>query len=165
VESPENWFEDFGSGSLSNGAATIALDPAFTQTVNTGTEYHVFLTPKGDSEGLYVSNETPQGFEVHEQRGGHSNVAFDYRIVAKRSGYENVRLADVTEQYKRLEEQDQQRRARAGQHRARQFAVPKNAPQNGSSASGQPLALAAPVLLPAAVVKPVAAQKPAAPQK
>ena len=25
VESPENWFEDFGSGQLSNGAATISL--------------------------------------------------------------------------------------------------------------------------------------------
>jgi hypothetical protein len=45
VQSPENWFEDFGSGSLTNGAVTIKLDPTFAQTVNTGTEYHVFLTP------------------------------------------------------------------------------------------------------------------------
>ena len=26
VQSPENWFEDFGSGSLTNGAVTIKLD-------------------------------------------------------------------------------------------------------------------------------------------
>ena len=52
--------------------------------------------PKGDCEGLYVSNETPQGFEVHELRHGQSSIAFDYRIMAKRKGYENVRLADVT---------------------------------------------------------------------
>ena len=45
MQSPENWFEDFGSGSLTNGAVTIKLDPTFAQTVNTGTEYHVFLTP------------------------------------------------------------------------------------------------------------------------
>jgi hypothetical protein len=102
VQSPENWFEDFGSGTLSNGAATVTLDSTFTQTVNTGMTYHVFLTPKGDSEGLYVSNETPQGFEVREQRGGRSSVAFDYRIVAKRVGFESVRLADITAQTKKL---------------------------------------------------------------
>ena len=70
MQSPENWFEDAGSAQLSNGSARIELDPTFAQTVNAGVEYHVFLTPKGDSEGLYVSKETPQGFEVHEQRGG-----------------------------------------------------------------------------------------------
>jgi hypothetical protein len=103
VQSPENWFEDFGSGALTNGAATITLDPAFTQTVNTGTEYHVFLTPNGDSKGLYVSQKTATSFEVREQGGGISNVAFDYRIVAKRVGYEKVRLADVTERFNQQE--------------------------------------------------------------
>jgi hypothetical protein len=107
MQSPENWFEDAGSGQLSNGSVRIELDPTFAQTVNAGVEYHVFLTPKGDSEGLYVSKETPQGFEVHEQRGGHSNIAFDYRIMAKRVGYEKVRLADLTEQLNKQEAQSQ----------------------------------------------------------
>jgi hypothetical protein len=98
MQSPENWFEDAGSGQLYHGSAHVGLDPTFAQTVNAGVEYHVFLTPKGDSEGLYVSDETPEGFEVREQRGGHSNIAFDYRIMAKRVGYENVRLQDLTEQ-------------------------------------------------------------------
>ncbi len=31
--------------------------------------------------------------------GGTSNIAFDYRIMAKRKGYENVRLADKTKQF------------------------------------------------------------------
>ncbi len=105
MQSAENWFEDAGSGQLANGFIRVELDPTFAQTVNTAAGYHVFLTPKGDSEGLYVTNETPQGFEVHEQRGGHSNIAFDYRIMAKRSGYENLRLADVTEQFKKQEAQ------------------------------------------------------------
>ena len=61
-------------------------------------DYHVFLTPKGDCEGLYVSNETPTGFEVHELHNGHSNIAFDYRIMAKRKGYEQIRLEDKTQQ-------------------------------------------------------------------
>jgi hypothetical protein len=98
VEAMENWFEDAGSGKLLNGAATVTLESTFAQTVNTGTEYHVFLTPEGDCEGLYVANKTPAGFEVRELHGGHSNIAFDYRIMARRKGYESVRLADKTKQ-------------------------------------------------------------------
>jgi hypothetical protein len=104
MQSPENWFEDFGSGALTNGVATITLDPTFGQTVNTS-DYHVFLTPSGDCKGLFVSQKSSNSFEVRELGGGQSSVAFDYRIVAKRSGYENLRLADVTEKYKRLQEQ------------------------------------------------------------
>ena len=98
VESPENWFEDFGSGQLSNGVATIEVEPTFAQTVNLDVDYHVFLTPKGDSKGLYISQTTPTSFEVRESGSGHSTVAFDYRIVARRKGYETVRLADKTKE-------------------------------------------------------------------
>lgn len=83
VEAPENWFEDFGSGQLSGGAATISLESTFAQTVNTGVDYHVFLTPNGECEGLYVTNKSGLGFEVRELHGGHSNVGFDYKIVAR----------------------------------------------------------------------------------
>jgi hypothetical protein len=96
VQSAESWSEDAGSGQLVNGVAHVAFDPTFSQTVNTGVDYHVFLTPNGDSDGLYVTNKTAQGFEVHEQHGGHANIAFDYRIMAKRAGHEQERLADVT---------------------------------------------------------------------
>jgi hypothetical protein len=98
ISSPENWFEDFGSGQLSNGQAAVNIEEVFGETVNTGMDYHVFITPKGDCEGLYVSHESPTGFEVHELRNGHSNIAFDYRIVAKRKGFEQIRLADKTKE-------------------------------------------------------------------
>jgi hypothetical protein len=103
MQSAENWFEDAGSGQLSNGSARIELDPAFARTVNAGVEYHVFLTPNGDSKGLYVSQKTATSFQVHEQGGGTSSIAFDYRIMAKRKGYENVRLEDLTDRFKRPE--------------------------------------------------------------
>ena len=99
VESPENWFEDFGSSKLTNGLASIALEVTFAQTVNTGEDYHVFLTPNGDCNGLYVTQKTAGSFEVRELAGGKSDVAFDYRIVAKRKGYETIRLADRTRQF------------------------------------------------------------------
>ncbi len=102
MESPENWFEDFGSGQLSAGKSTIRLDSTFAATVNSSVDYHVFLTPSGDSRGLYVAKKTATSFEVREQGGGTSSIAFDYRIVARRKGYENVRLADVTEMQKSI---------------------------------------------------------------
>jgi hypothetical protein len=102
VEAPQNWFEDFGSGQLASGAATVTVDPTYAQTVDISSDYHVFLTPEGDCQGLYVSHKTAAGFEVHELGGGHSNVAFAYRIVALRRGYENVRLEDMTERLKKV---------------------------------------------------------------
>jgi hypothetical protein len=99
MQSPENWFEDAGSTQLSNGSVRVELDAAFAQTVNTGVDYHVFLTPNGDCKGLYVSQKTATSFEVHELGGGRSSIAFDYRIMAKRSGFENIRMQDVTARF------------------------------------------------------------------
>jgi hypothetical protein len=100
VESPENWFEDFGSGHLSDGEATVQLERTFAQTVNTGKDYYVFPVPNGDCRGLFVTDKTNTGFTVRELGGGKSNIAFDYRIIARRKGYENIRLADKTNDFK-----------------------------------------------------------------
>ncbi len=95
MESPENWFEDFGGGSLQNGATTVMIDPLFAQSVSTQIEYRVYLTPEGDCKGLYVTNKTASSFEVRELQGGTSSVYFSYRIVAKRKGYEDVRMRKI----------------------------------------------------------------------
>ena len=47
MESPECWFEDFGSARLAGGSAVVRLDSEFAQTVETG-EYHVFLQAEGE---------------------------------------------------------------------------------------------------------------------
>ena len=103
IEGPENWFEDAGSAHLSNGEAVVNLEGIFGQTVNTDIDYHVFLTPNGDCKGLYVTQKTATSFVVRELGGGTSSIAFDYRIMAKRKGYENIRLADKTEAFRRPE--------------------------------------------------------------
>ncbi len=94
VESPENWFEDFGAARLRDGAAVVPIDPTFVQSVNTDLDYHVFLTPNADCRGVYVAQKFPTSFEVREVGGGHSNIAFDFRVVARRRGYEQVRPTD-----------------------------------------------------------------------
>ena len=123
ISSPEHWFEDAGSGQLSNGEAVVNIEAVFGETVNTGVEYHVFLTPNGDCKGLYVSQKSPTSFVVRELGGGHSSIAFDYRIMAKRSGYEKVRLADLTEQLNKQEAYRQKMR------RPRPSAAPKASPK------------------------------------
>lgn len=97
VQSAENWLEDYGSGQLNHGGVTVNLDPVFADTVNTGVDFHVFLTPGGDCKGLYVTNKTANSFEVHELGGGTTSIPFDYKIVAKRRGHETERLVDVTD--------------------------------------------------------------------
>jgi hypothetical protein len=96
ISSPENWFEDIGSAQLTNGAAVVNIEPVFGETVNTSVDYHVFLTPNGECRGLYVTQKSPTSFVVREQGGGTSSIAFDYRIVAKRRGFEGIRLLDKT---------------------------------------------------------------------
>ena len=74
VESPENWFEDFGSGQLINGSAEIRLEPMFGQTIALG-DYRVFPVPNGDCKGLYVAQKTVTGFVVRELGGGNIECA------------------------------------------------------------------------------------------
>jgi hypothetical protein len=99
MQSPENWIEDFGSSVLTHGTAVVNIDAAFAETVSDTADYHVFITPNGDSKGLYVIRKTAASFEVRESGGGTSSLSFDYRIVAKRRGYEAQRLNDVTERF------------------------------------------------------------------
>jgi hypothetical protein len=98
VGSSENWFEDAGSGQLSHGEALVNIESVFGETVNTAVDYHVFLTPNGDCKGLYVAQKSRTSFVVRELGGGTASIAFDYRIMAKRKGFELIRLADRTKE-------------------------------------------------------------------
>jgi hypothetical protein len=125
VEAADNWFEDAGFGRLSNGSAVIRFESAFSQTINPSVEYHIFLTPKGDCEGLYVSHESPEGFEVHELRGGQSNIAFDFRIMARRKGFENVRMQEVTQDFARMKQESDLLAARQEARKQEEKSHPK----------------------------------------
>jgi hypothetical protein len=93
VESPGQWFEDFGDSKLYHGRSVVHIDPVFGQTVNTSYTYHVFLTANGPCT-LYVAQKLPASFIVKSPDESQS-CSFDYRIVAKRKGYEHIRLAGI----------------------------------------------------------------------
>ncbi len=87
--------EDFGEGQLVSGQAYVHLDPAFANVIDARTNYLVFITPEGDSNGVYVTQKTLSGFTVKENRNGHSTLAFSYRIVAKPYADNSPRLPMV----------------------------------------------------------------------
>jgi hypothetical protein len=100
VESPEVWFEDFGTAQLVEGAVTVTFEPIFAQTVALTDTYHVLVTPLCDTPVLvFVTQKTPTGFTVRGVTIDNqpSQCTFDYRIAAKRLGYEDIRLAEVTD--------------------------------------------------------------------
>jgi hypothetical protein len=88
----EPTIEDFGQGQLVNGEAAVRLDPAFANTMDMRKSYLVFITPDGESHGLYTTQKSPSGFIVRENDDGRSTIAFDYRIVAKPFGNNSPRL-------------------------------------------------------------------------
>jgi hypothetical protein len=109
-QSAENWMEDYGTGAMERGVSVVKIDSAFAETISQSADYHVFITPRGDSKGLYVINATAAGFEVRESGGGTSSLTFDYKIVAKRRGYESQRLRDVTESFNAAKERAERKR-------------------------------------------------------
>lgn len=124
VEAADNWFEDAGGAQLINGMVSVRLEREFAQTINGDVDYRVFLTPNGDCEGLYVANKTAQGFEVRELHGGHSNISFDYRIMAKRKGYENARMEDVTARFEQHRRQAERMQAEMAARKAMKRELP-----------------------------------------
>jgi hypothetical protein len=97
MESPEVWFEDFGSGQLQNGYAKIILDPLFLETVTINDKHpmHVFIQLEGQCDGGVYVVKNSNGFEVYQNGNNTSNAKFSYRIVAKRKGNENERLETI----------------------------------------------------------------------
>jgi hypothetical protein len=83
--------EDVGEVQLVRGQAVVRLEPTFASAIDSRAIYLVFITPLGDTNGLYVAQKTASGFVVREH-GGASNIAFDYRIVARPYGSRAPRL-------------------------------------------------------------------------
>lgn len=86
-ESPEYWYQDYGSVTLQNGRAHVELDPVLADiiVVDAKNRIRVFCTPVGMPEfnGVTVMNQTAKGFDLVELNGGTHSGLVDYQIVAK----------------------------------------------------------------------------------
>ena len=92
AESASATIDNVGTAHLIGGVAHVAIDAAFASTIDLNATYYVFLTPLGDTRGLYVDAKTASGFEVREAQHGRSTLSFDYRIVARPLDAKNDRL-------------------------------------------------------------------------
>jgi hypothetical protein len=90
-ESASATIEDVGTARMFDGVANVHISSDFA-AVTDGNWYYVFLTPLGDTRGLYVSAKTAAGFQVRETERGRDSLEFDYRIVAHPLGAANDRL-------------------------------------------------------------------------
>lgn len=90
TESPKVALQDFGTGTLVAGTATITLDPTFSRV--TEDVLRSTVTPTGDCKGLYISDVAADrsSFTVKECQGGTSNVSFNWMAWATRIGYTNA---------------------------------------------------------------------------
>lgn len=86
-QSATKTIEDVGTGRIVNGQGTVLLERTFASTIDLQSAYHVFLTPNGDTRGLYVAAKTATGFTVRETQSGRGSLSFDYRIVASPAGH------------------------------------------------------------------------------
>lgn len=86
-EAPEILFEDYGTGQLVNGVATITLDPLLASVIHVSLDHplKVFIQLEGDCNGVYVTGKSANGFTVRELNGGTSSVPFSWHIVANRA--------------------------------------------------------------------------------
>jgi hypothetical protein len=82
-ESASATVEDTGEARMLNGVGNVMIPSDFASVIDRSSDYYVFLTPLGDTRGLYVSMKTSSGFQVRENERGRANVTFDYRIVAR----------------------------------------------------------------------------------
>jgi hypothetical protein len=103
VESPESWFEDFGTARLVDGKAEVAIEEGFA-TVSDMANYHVFLTGYDQDHLLHVAKRTPTGFTVEANAAlatlqGREKCditgEFSWRVVAKRKDIPGERLTKV----------------------------------------------------------------------
>jgi hypothetical protein len=96
-ESAEVYFFDRGEAYLDDGAVTIELDPIFLETVTIDDAHPMLvqLTPTAECNGLYVAQRTTSNFTVQEFQGGSSDAGFMWEVAAKRTGYEDTRLAEA----------------------------------------------------------------------
>jgi len=95
-ESASPTIEDNGTAHLVGGVATVQLDGAFEQSIDTHRAYQVMLTPDGDTRGLYVASKSPTGFVVREVQGGRGSLDFDYHIYASTAGHASDRMTVMT---------------------------------------------------------------------
>lgn len=86
-ESPEYWYQDYGSVKMITGKAHVSLDPILADIVfiDEQNPIRVFCTPVDMLyfNGVTIVNQTPTGFDLVELNGGTHSGKLDYQLILK----------------------------------------------------------------------------------
>lgn len=79
-----------GKAQLSNGQVFIPFSADFSKIISDPNDLVITVTPQGNTNGVYVSSVTANGFTVMENNGGASSVQISWIAVATVKGYDNM---------------------------------------------------------------------------
>ncbi len=100
-ESPEAWIDDYGSGEIVNGRCHVELDPLYLDcvTINEAHPMKVFVQLTSPMTNQFYVEKGTTGFDVIVTGEGAESVhaTFDWRVVAKWKGYEELRFENYEE--------------------------------------------------------------------
>jgi hypothetical protein len=92
IEGPEAAAYERGTATLVNGEAEITFADHFQIVANPSTMTITTSPWSADAKGLAVVERTATGFKVKELFGGTGTYQFDWRVDAKRKGFENFEV-------------------------------------------------------------------------
>ena len=86
-ESPEYWYQDYGTVNMVNGQAHVDLDPIVAEiiVVDPSNPIRVFATPVNmlNFNGVTVMNQTATGFDLVELNGGNHSGRLEYQLIMR----------------------------------------------------------------------------------
>jgi hypothetical protein len=93
-ESPEAWVQDFGSGRMQNGRASVELDPTLVECATISDNYpmKVFITFTSPPPASYYVNKGMDGFEIISTSSDNFDATFDYFVSVRWKGWEDTRF-------------------------------------------------------------------------
>ena len=99
-ESPEYWYQDYGTIELVNGTAHVDLDPILAEiiVVDANNPIRAFFTPYNmlNFNGVAIVNQTTTGFDLVELNGGdHSGILHYQMAVKPKTNYGEGRFAQA----------------------------------------------------------------------
>ncbi|HLF52298.1 hypothetical protein [Flavobacterium sp.] len=77
-----------GTNALKNGTTFVAFKEAFRNLVSKEELINVTVTPTSETNGVYVSEVTSEGFYIKENQKGTSNASFNWVAIGTRAGFE-----------------------------------------------------------------------------
>lgn len=82
-----------GVAQLVNGSVVVTFDDQFKSLVSSREPVIITVSPKGNSQGIYIENTNSNGFIVKENNNGTSSVGFNWIAIGVKKGYEEPSIS------------------------------------------------------------------------